>query len=382
MIALTVWQDLLYGLGWLLSKIYDAVPSYAVAILVLTVAIRLVLLPLGIRQVRSMQATMALQPKLKAIQQKYKGNRQKQAEEQQRLYREAGVSPFASCLPTLLQLPVLIALYAVLRFPTDVGAYPESQKPPLPNSHIPVHSRLYTDMVNQSGGVKIGGFDWLCAAGQAGQSIELKDRHGVALLDRQPPHNPLPALDCGRGIPVRIPFFVLIALMVATTYYQQYQMQKATPGGATQQQKTMTRVFPLMFLVWGWLFPAGLVLYWTISNGWQIGQQHFLIRAKAKDEQAVASGRAKPKPVAKRSRFAEWMERAQQADRSRRQGQAGPRSSAAGAAGDGAKGGRAEAPQGNPSGSKAGSGGGPGKASPQRSSGGRSGGNRKKRRKR
>ena len=81
MIGLAVWQDLLKGLGWVLTRLYDFVPSYAVAIIVLTIFIRLLLLPLGIKQIRSMHAMSALAPKVKAIQTKYRGNRTKMNEE-------------------------------------------------------------------------------------------------------------------------------------------------------------------------------------------------------------------------------------------------------------------------------------------------------------
>src|SRR5918911_3975661 len=107
-------QPLFDGLGFILSKLYQFIPSYAVAIIILTVAIRILLLPLAVKQFRSMQAMGALSPKLRAIQQKYKGNRAKLQEEQMKLYQEAGVNPLASCLPLLLQFPVLIALYSVI----------------------------------------------------------------------------------------------------------------------------------------------------------------------------------------------------------------------------------------------------------------------------
>src|SRR5204863_4168020 len=164
MIALGVWQDLLRGLGWVLTRLYDIVPSYAVSIIVLTIFIRLLLLPLGIKQIRSMHAMSALAPKVKALQTKYKGNRAKQQEEIQKLYQEHGVNPLGGCLPMVLQIPVLIALYSVLRFPANVGAHPADMKPPLPQSHIPVGSQLYDAIVHQKGDVR-----WLlCSAGQAG----------------------------------------------------------------------------------------------------------------------------------------------------------------------------------------------------------------------
>src|SRR5262249_11540061 len=175
-IGLGVWQNLLQALGWVLSELYHLIPSYAVSIILLTVLIRLLLLPLGIKQVRSMHAMTRLQPKVKAIQTKYKGNRQRQQKgsrrrtqrEIQKPYAEHGVSPLAGCLPMFLQTPVLIALYSALRSPANVGAYPISQEPPYPSSHIPVSSTLYDKIISPGGEVR-----WLlCSAGQAGSGYQ------------------------------------------------------------------------------------------------------------------------------------------------------------------------------------------------------------------
>ncbi|MDP9340971.1 MAG: YidC/Oxa1 family membrane protein insertase [Actinomycetota bacterium] len=393
MIALAWWQGLLGGLGWVLAKFYDFIPSYAVAIIMLTVAIRLVLLPLGIKQIRSMQAMASLQPKIKAIQAKYKGNKQKQTEEMQRLYQEHGVNPLAGCLPMLLQLPVLIALYAVLRFPTNVGAVTQGQPLPYPSSHIPVTSTLYTDIANQQGGIRIGGVNLLCSAGEAGTEVTLKARNGAPYLD-QVTKKPFKALDCGKGVPVRIPYYVLALLMVGTTFYQQRQMQKANPVGS-QQQQALTRIMPLLFGVWGFIFPAGLVVYWTTSNLWQIGQQHFILKAKEKADaaQAAGDGKALRPAKAKRNWFASMMERATQAQSQRSQR---PAAGSGGSRGSGGSSG--SKPAGSGSGSKPSNAGtskpggsgtsrpssGP-KANPSRrtgNSGGKSAGDRKKRRKR
>jgi YidC/Oxa1 family membrane protein insertase len=119
-------QWLFDGLGWILAELYDLIPSYAAAIVLLTIGIRLLLLPLGIKQIRSMQAMAALQPKVKAIQQKHRGNRVKQQEELQKLYQQAGVNPLGGCLPMLLQLPVLIALFSVISLSAQaLTHYPE-----------------------------------------------------------------------------------------------------------------------------------------------------------------------------------------------------------------------------------------------------------------
>src|SRR5436190_11935151 len=129
MIAAGWWQGLLNGLGWVLSHIYDVVHNYGLAIIILTLGIRLLLLPLGLKQIRSMQAMQALQPQIKSLQQKYKGNKQKLNEEMMKLYKERGVNPLAGCWPMLLQIPVLIALYSVLRFPQHPPHFPD-------NSHL------------------------------------------------------------------------------------------------------------------------------------------------------------------------------------------------------------------------------------------------------
>ena len=147
MIALAPWQGLLNALGWVVAQIYDFIPNYGVTIILLTVTIRLILLPLGIKQVRSMQHMQIVQPKIKQIQAKYKGNKTRQQEEIMKLYKEYGVNPFSGCWPVLLQFPILIAMYSVLRWPqhpihvpTDSGLYaavsqqiPETLPPGDPN---------------------------------------------------------------------------------------------------------------------------------------------------------------------------------------------------------------------------------------------------------
>src|SRR6185295_20329833 len=109
-----LFQTLLNGIGWVLAGLYDVIPNFGIAIIILTILIRVVLLPLGIKQIKSMQAMQAIQPKVKELQRKYKGNKTKVQEETMKLYKEAGVNPLGGCLPLLLQFPILIAMYAVI----------------------------------------------------------------------------------------------------------------------------------------------------------------------------------------------------------------------------------------------------------------------------
>lgn len=245
------WYDpILNGLGAVLAFLYDLVPNYGVAIILLTLGIRLLLLPLGIKQIRSMHAMQALQPKVKALQQKYKGNRAKFAEEQMKLYRESGASPLGGCLPMLLQIPVLIALFAVLRFPNGL-------------ERIPAGSELRVAIESQH--TEFVGANLLCAPRDAGKQVQLT---GENQLDRP--------LDCGGGFPVHVPYYLLLAAMIGTTFYQTWQMQRATPMKNPQQQ-LMGRIMPVVIGFVGWGFPAGLILYWTTTNLVQIGQQHFML---------------------------------------------------------------------------------------------------------
>ena len=124
------WGTILRFLGTVLSAIYDVIPSYGVAIILLTILVRVVLIPLTVKQIRSMSAMQKIQPELKRIQQKYKGDRQKMNEELMKLYKEHGVNPLGGCFPLLMQALVFIALYSVLRAAVPVPALPVASATP------------------------------------------------------------------------------------------------------------------------------------------------------------------------------------------------------------------------------------------------------------
>jgi YidC/Oxa1 family membrane protein insertase len=242
-----------------LARFYDVVPNYGVAIILLTLVIRLLLLPLGIKQIRSMQATAVMQPKMKAIQQKYKQDRQRQQEEMMKLYKEYGYNPLSGCFPLLAQLPVLIALFAVLQFPKGL-------------THIPPTSDLYVAISNQN--TQFLGANLVCSAVQSGNpKVTAPSAPAGIKLDTK-------TLNCGSNAAARIPYYAFALLMVGTTYFQQRQIQRSSPAGQNPQQQTIMRIMPLLFGVWGFIFPAGLVVYWTTTNAVQIGQQYILIHRK------------------------------------------------------------------------------------------------------
>jgi YidC/Oxa1 family membrane protein insertase len=267
-------QALLNGIGWLLAWIYDLVGNFGVAIIILTLLFRIVLLPLGIKQIKAMQATQALQPKVKEIQRKYKGNRQKIQEQQMKLYQEYGVSPFGGCLPLLLQFPILIAMYSVIRAPIPYS--PDDPSKPagveFKNNHLPEDSELYRIVTaHEGGGLHFLSLNLECSAQLSGKDAPVLDSK------RQPV--PGQTIDCGDSAADRIPYFVILAIMIGTTFYSTRQTQRASPASAQNSQaQVISRVMPLMFGVFGFAFPAGLVLYWTVSNLFQIGQQTVMLR--------------------------------------------------------------------------------------------------------
>jgi YidC/Oxa1 family membrane protein insertase len=374
-IAAAWFQALLDAIGTALAALYRLVPNYGASIILFTIAIRVVLLPLGIKQVRSMQAMQTIQPEIKRLQKQYKGDRQRFQEEQMKLFKEHGVNPLGGCLPIFAQFPVLIALFAVLQFPKGLTHIPHSD--PNPIVAEPQDSRLYVDIVNQR--THVFGMNLVCSASQGGSQVTV-DKNKFHIPDA--PNT----LDCGKGAANKIPYFLLLAGMIATTFYQQKQMQRASPGPVNQQQKILSNVMPVFFGFIGLQFPAGLVLYWTTTNLVQIGQQHFMLSRGLMGAKTPAGDgdddRPSSKPVDRGPRKDPGPRRGQRgADRRRppaqgdRRGRPGAQASKGG--GDG-RAGKPRTPGPRPA-SQSGDG---GSTTPKGGPGGKDGGSRKKRRKR
>ena len=194
-------QALLDAIGWLLAWLYDLTGNFGFAIIILTIVFRVVLLPLGIKQIKSMQAMQALGPKIKEIQKKYKGNKQKIQEQTMALYQEYGVNPLGGCLPLLLQFPILIAMYAVIRAPIPYAENDPSKPPGVEykDNHYPEDSQLFIDVTQQDDDhMHFLLMNLQCTPSQSGKTVPvlntLKEPSGATL-------------DCGDSIPDRIPYF-------------------------------------------------------------------------------------------------------------------------------------------------------------------------------
>jgi YidC/Oxa1 family membrane protein insertase len=213
--------------------------QWSVGIIGLVVLIRIILIPLFVKQIKSQRALTALQPHMKAIQKKYKDDRQKQSEEMMKLYKEHKTNPFASCFPILAQAPIFFALFTVLNGISQ----------------------------NKSHGYLKG--EYLISAQQA-------HFFGAPLSGTF-----LGTSDGG----TKLVAILLIAFMSATTFTTQRQlMVKGMPkmdssnNMMLQQQKIMLYLFPIIFAVTGVNFPIGVLIYWSTTNLWTWGQQFYVIK--------------------------------------------------------------------------------------------------------
>jgi YidC/Oxa1 family membrane protein insertase len=259
-----VFNPLFQGFADLVAFFYKVIPSYGVAIVLLTVAVRLVLFPLTAKQAKSMQAMQRVQPELKRLQTKYKSDRQKLNEEMMKFYKENQINPLAGCLPLVLQLPLFIVLYRVI-----AGLAHTSHGKPSPK-YIAHDTSLYHALLRSGGKMVSWGLD---LARSASQSTH-------------------------KGFGTALPYFVLVALVVATGYYQQRQMTARTPASAQNQQaQMMGKIFPVMFGFISYNIQAGVVVYFIVSNIWQIGQQALIFR-KAEPGTGGGAGQVPAKPKA------------------------------------------------------------------------------------
>jgi YidC/Oxa1 family membrane protein insertase len=255
----TLWTNLVDGMGAILAFLYSVIPNYGVAIIGLTVLVRLALFPLTAKQARSMQKMQLVQPEIKRLQAQYKNDRQKLNEEIMKFYKENKINPMAGCLPLVLQMPVFFALFRVLHDP---------------HKHLPVDSELYQAFCGKL----------------------------VPKVCVTPPNHPngltFLGMDLGKaaaditgGFVDALPYFLLIALVVVTGYLQfkQTQARQSSQAAANPQMAIMGKIFPVMFAFISYRLPSGVVLYFLVSNTWQIGQQALIFRTMP-DMSAAAGG--------------------------------------------------------------------------------------------
>ncbi len=219
------------ALGGLLSFFYGLVGNYAIAIGLLTLSVMLLLFPLNAKGMRGMAAMQKLQPELKKLQVKHKNDKAALNEETMALFKEHGASPVGGCLPLLLQMPVLFVMYNVIQGLTRRGKNGNFDP-----KYLDKASDLYRDL----------------------SSSKTMESFGIDLAES--------ASDVLKvSFVAALPFLVLIFGVVASGYYQQRMISRRTGSNASvednpmaKQMQQMTKIMPLMYLVFGFTLPAGL----------------------------------------------------------------------------------------------------------------------------
>ncbi|MBN1192772.1 MAG: membrane protein insertase YidC [Coriobacteriia bacterium] len=232
------------ALFWILQQLHTVVGDYGFAIIGLTVLIRVLLLPLTVKQTKSMYELQRIQPKIKELQDKYKKDKEKLQEETMKFYQENKVNPFGGCLPLLLQMPVFFALFRMLGtaggkpglFPQYIASLPETV--------AEAASRFWIILP-----------DITMSASQVYKAS---------------------------GLGSALPYVIFVILFGLSTVIPQLMQP-----GAQGQQKQMAIMMGGMMLFFGWSVSGGVVLYWVTQGILGLAQQQIQMRMyKSQEERA------------------------------------------------------------------------------------------------
>ena len=252
--------------------------SYAIAIALIVVIVRILIFPLFVRSVRAQRTMQMLQPRIKEIREKYKNDKQRMNQEVMKLQKEHG-NPLLGCLPLLLQIPLFISLYhvfnAISRAPTKIangylqfrgtsgltgGIYD-------PKTHV-LGVLQNGVLVPSSKGAEVAGLATAKIGGITLSSALTSSQKTLDLLG-------------ANGSVVKVVAAIMIVVMAITVYITQRQiMSRGGPVDPQQQkiQRVMLYGSPIMLAVFGLRFPIAVLVYWLTTNTWSMGQQFFILR--------------------------------------------------------------------------------------------------------
>ncbi len=249
-----IWSLLIGFIEEILRILYGVTQNYGLAIILLTIIIRVIMYPLMQKQMTSMRETQKIQPLMQEIQRKYKGDKERMNQELMRLYKEHKVNPMGGCLPLIVQMPILILFFQVLR---EFKYY-------IPN----------TEIID-------GGFLWIANTAEIVEDGVTKVVAGLAAPDQ------LFGVIWGYSIGI------LPILVGASMYFQQKLTTPTVPAAGqgssssnptASTQKMMTTIMPLMIGFISFTLPSGLSLYWFTSTLFGIGQQVLINKKEAVPE--------------------------------------------------------------------------------------------------
>jgi YidC/Oxa1 family membrane protein insertase len=244
-----VLSPLIKAFEWVLLRFHDLGAGWGLSIILLTVVIRAALIPLTLRQFRSMQGLQRMQPEMKALQAKYKDDKQRLNQEMMKFYRENKVNPFGSCLPLLFQMPVFISLFYMLRKDLRFDICPDRQA-----MHIPPI-------------LKGSGNPISCGAGGDHGFLGIPDLTSKAT-----------------GTVLVVLIVMYVGSQVASTLLMSVTADK--------KQRNLMLLLPLVFVSFILSFPAGLIVYWITTNCWTIVQQYIVRKRVGPIKPAVPAAAA------------------------------------------------------------------------------------------
>ncbi|WP_446217576.1 membrane protein insertase YidC [Micromonospora sp. IBHARD004] len=251
-----------YAISWILLTWHSAwdhirVPveavlgtnwSWILAIIFLVVTVRVILFPVFVKQIKSQRAMQALQPKVKELQEKHKGDRETLQKEMMELYRKEKANPLMGCLPMFLQIPVFLGLFHTLK-----RLNPDNQG-----------KTLYGWTVDQFNSASSAKLFTAPISGRFGSTADELARLGAT------------------GHTTKIIAGVLVLIMIVTTYLTSRQMILKTGWAEDPQQRMVQRLMlygiPVSLLVSGSIFPIGVIIYWVTNNLFTLGQQQWVLR--------------------------------------------------------------------------------------------------------
>ncbi|HEX6139913.1 MAG TPA: membrane protein insertase YidC [Candidatus Limnocylindria bacterium] len=285
------WDVFFLPLFNLLVALYGILLSdFALAIIVLTVVVRTILAPLFVRQIRSQREMQRMQPLIREVQRKHKGNRAKISEETMALYKEHGVNPAAGCVPLLLQLPLLYALYSVLNRASGViqGFTPNADNQAAFDA---LQSQGLVQAIADSPNhyqIAVNGACNLPQFSQLPQFLPLNCQLIDPIKLDGPIHTTvgwlfgldLAKIDHVFAIPIA--GFALSGLAVVAAILQFVQVRMTSPkpnpdDPTAATSNTMTYLFPFLTVFWGGLFPSGLILYWIVYTAYLVVHQYTIM---------------------------------------------------------------------------------------------------------
>jgi YidC/Oxa1 family membrane protein insertase len=264
--------------AWVLAGFYALIPNYGIAIILLGLTFMVLVVPLTLKSTRSMLAMQKLQPKMKQLQQQHKNDRLALNQALTELYKEEGVSPFGSCIPTLLPLPLFYVLYRVITGLSNKG--PAGCKGDACHA-MPLYLNPGTAM-----------YKALVASAPPGEGAQM---HAFGINLSQ---SAWTALTKGLGFAEIFGSLLLLLIMIGANYYQQVQITNLNPMVRQNQQMNsqmqIMRFFPIVFGLICIRLPSGLVLYYAVSALFRVGQQwmmyHYdpkVIALVAKDDRDI-----------------------------------------------------------------------------------------------